>query len=212
MTMNQEHFRTLTDHHPFPWQCELYDRIVADPPGSIPAVASIPTGLGKTSVIAVWLLAWLAKPECLPRRLVYVVNRRTVVDQTTVEVIRIRQNLRKLDGHNLTEEDLAISTLRGQHADDGAWRADPSRPAAICGTVDMIGSRLLFSGYHSFLALTGEASLKPASSMPLGHIRTACRAARPNRAPIRESALIHVIARSAAPAAGGGLTRAGAPR
>jgi len=44
MTMNQEHFRTLTGHDPFPWQCKLYDQFVADPPGIIPAVASIPTG------------------------------------------------------------------------------------------------------------------------------------------------------------------------
>jgi len=78
MTMNQERFRTLTDHRPFPWQCKLYDQFVADPPGSIPAVASIPTGLGKTSVIVVWLLAWLANPDRLPRRLVYVVIYREI--------------------------------------------------------------------------------------------------------------------------------------
>ena len=42
---------------------------------------------------------------------------------------------------------LAISTLRGQFADNHEWSADPSLPAVICGTVDMIGSRLLFSGY-----------------------------------------------------------------
>jgi len=45
------------------------------------------------------------------------------------------------------DEPLAISTLRGQFADNREWSADPSRPAVICGTVDMIGSRLLFSGY-----------------------------------------------------------------
>ncbi|MDR0967121.1 MAG: type I-U CRISPR-associated helicase/endonuclease Cas3, partial [Myxococcales bacterium] len=44
-------------------------------------------------------------------------------------------------------EDFAISTLRGKAADNRAWSADPSKPAVICGTVDMIGSRLLFSGY-----------------------------------------------------------------
>src|SRR5207253_4019401 len=42
---------------------------------------------------------------------------------------------------------LALSTLRGQFADNREWSADPTRPAVICGTVDMIGSRLLFSGY-----------------------------------------------------------------
>ena len=41
----------------------------------------------------------------------------------------------------------AISTLRGQFADNREWSADPSRAAVIIGTVDMIDSRLLFSGY-----------------------------------------------------------------
>ncbi|MCA9163116.1 MAG: type I-U CRISPR-associated helicase/endonuclease Cas3, partial [Planctomycetales bacterium] len=44
-------------------------------------------------------------------------------------------------------ERLRISTLRGQFADNGDWCENPSQPAVICGTVDMIGSRLLFSGY-----------------------------------------------------------------
>src|SRR5690606_25039551 len=45
------------------------------------------------------------------------------------------------------ESPLTISTLRGERADNAEWRRDPSRPAVIIGTVDMIGSRLLFSGY-----------------------------------------------------------------
>ncbi len=42
---------------------------------------------------------------------------------------------------------LAVSTLRGELADNEEWELDPSRPAVIVGTVDMVGSRLLFSGY-----------------------------------------------------------------
>jgi CRISPR-associated endonuclease/helicase Cas3 len=122
--------------------------------------------LGKTSVIAIWLLARDVNP-LLPRRLVYVVNRRTVVDQTTLEVEKY-QNSRP---------NLAVSTLRGQFADNREWSADPSREAVICGTVDMIGSRLLFSGYgvgykakplhagflgHDVLVVHDEAHLEPA--------------------------------------------------
>jgi CRISPR-associated endonuclease/helicase Cas3 len=103
--------------------------------------------LGKTSVIAIWLIALMKKPEKIPRRLVYVVNRRTVVDQTTDEVEKLRANLWKLKSLPDHARQLAISTLRGQFADNHEWSADPSRPAVICGTVDMIGSRLLFSGY-----------------------------------------------------------------
>lgn len=106
--------------------------------GRVPPSCSLPTGLGKTSVIAIWLIA-LAHGAKLPRRLVYVVNRRTVVDQTTDEVERLRRNLPASALSGL--DTLAISTLRGQFADNREWSADPSRPAVIVGTVDMIGSR-----------------------------------------------------------------------
>src|SRR5439155_22096861 len=47
----------------------------------------------------------------------------------------------------LGDRSLPISTLRGQHIDNKEWLDDPTSPAIIVGTVDMIGSRLLFSGY-----------------------------------------------------------------
>lgn len=131
-------FAALTGNSSFPWQQALYDRFVA---GDIPASCYLPTGLGKTSVIAVWLIATATHPDKIPRRLVYVVNRRTVVDQTTDEVEKYKAK------HVPGIPDFAISTLRGQFADNREWSADPSRSAVICGTVDMIGSRLLFSGY-----------------------------------------------------------------
>jgi CRISPR-associated endonuclease/helicase Cas3 len=81
-------FRFLTGNSPFPWQRTLFDRFVTN---DFPKVCGLPTGLGKTSVIAIWLLALAVKPT-LPRRLVYVVNRRTVVDQATSEA----ENLRRL--------------------------------------------------------------------------------------------------------------------
>ena len=153
-------FRTLAgmtkpEEQPFPWQRNLYENWFSQ--GKFPDACTLPTGLGKTSVIAVWLIA-LANGKAVPRRLVYVVNRRTVVDQTTEEVEKYRRNLREaglwdqlrgLSGVPLDAEDspLAVSTLRGQFADNREWSADPSRPAVISGTVDMIGSRLLFSGY-----------------------------------------------------------------
>lgn len=133
-------FTQLTGNAPYPWQAELHARLCA---GDVPRACVVPTGLGKTSVIAIWLLARLENPA-LPRRLVYVVNRRTVVDQTSDEIARLRSRLGAI---GLRDEDLAISTLRGQFADNREWSADPSRPSVICGTVDMVGSRLLFSGY-----------------------------------------------------------------
>jgi len=142
-------FESLTGFAPFPWQESLYRRFMGD--DELPTMCDLPTGVGKTSIIAIWLIALASHPESMPRRLVYVVNRRTVVDQTTDEVELLRRNLQghselKALRHSLGS--LAVSTLRGQFADNEAWSADPSRPAVICGTVDMIGSRLLFSGFR----------------------------------------------------------------
>ncbi|MGE0447289.1 MAG: type I-U CRISPR-associated helicase/endonuclease Cas3, partial [Vicinamibacterales bacterium] len=147
-------FALLTGNAPFPWQRTLYERFVV---GDVPTSCDLPTGLGKTSVIALWLLA-LTKTPTLPRRLVYVVNRRTVVDQSTAEAERLCRQLATPAAVHLRdalrlmaavkpERPLAISTLRGEFADNAEWRRDPSRPAVVVGTVDMIGSRLLFSGY-----------------------------------------------------------------
>ena len=75
----------------------------------------------------------------MPRRLVYVVDRRAVVDQATEEATKIKAAA--------ADPALRVSTLRGQLADNREWLDDPAATAIIVGTVDMIGSRLLFSGY-----------------------------------------------------------------
>ncbi len=148
-------FKALTGNDPFPWQTKLYEKFQS---GEIPRSCNLPTGVGKTSVVPIWLIALANGSRAMPRRLVYVVNRRTVVDQTTDEVEKLRRNLelaglvaplRKLCAMKggADEIPLAISTLRGQFADNREWSADPARPAVIIGTVDMIGSRLLFTGY-----------------------------------------------------------------
>ncbi|HEO71821.1 MAG TPA: type I-U CRISPR-associated helicase/endonuclease Cas3 [Candidatus Hydrogenedentes bacterium] len=161
-------FQALTDHQPFPWQSRLFERFLA---GRIPGTCCIPTGLGKTSVIPIWLIALATQAleggVRLPRRLIYIVNRRTVVDQATSTVEQMRQRL--LDPDNpkwgtgekalqhlvgllgqlatTNEIPLAVSTLRGELADNEEWKFDPARAAVIVGTIDMIGSKLLFSGY-----------------------------------------------------------------
>lgn len=71
---------------PFPWQEELLRRFML---GRIESSLDIPTGLGKTAVMAVWLVA-RACGALLPRRLVYVVDRRAVVDQAAEVAKRLR--------------------------------------------------------------------------------------------------------------------------
>ncbi len=134
-------------HQPFPWQLELLRLFGA---GVVPSSLDIPTGLGKTAVMAVWLIA-RALGAPLPRRLVYVVDRRAVVDQATAVAEALRSWVDKepavAEALGLGRKGLPISTLRGQHVDNRAWLEDPSSPAIVVGTVDMVGSRLLFSGY-----------------------------------------------------------------
>src|SRR5437868_2893637 len=82
-------FSALTGLQPFRWQARLFGRFVN---GDVPSALDLPTGLGKTSVMALWLLA-RARKATLPRRLVYVVDRRAVVDQATAEAEKLRSGL-----------------------------------------------------------------------------------------------------------------------
>jgi CRISPR-associated endonuclease/helicase Cas3 len=151
----KEHYEALTGYPPFRWQRRLWAEMVA---GNLPDTLDIPTGLGKTAIIPIWLLAIAAQsPLTLPRRLIYVVNRRTVVDQATDTAERIREKLSAVPQvHQALAtlsadpvSPLAISTLRGEHQDNKEWQTDPARVAIIVGTVDMIGSKLMFAGYQS---------------------------------------------------------------
>jgi CRISPR-associated endonuclease/helicase Cas3 len=197
-TFSQD-FTVLSGNSPFPWQTALFAEFTKGP--LTRRTCDLPTGLGKTSIIALWLLALAHRVQNgahagFPRRLIYVVNRRTVVDQATreaeklrealdrPELVEVRSALASLCGPIALEIEkqkdplpLAISTLRGEFADNAEWSADPSRAAIIVGTVDMLGSRLLFSGYglgkarrplhagflgHDSLLVHDEAHLEPA--------------------------------------------------
>ncbi len=163
-------FQKLTDNKPFHWQQEMYKRFLDN---DLPDKCDVPTGLGKTSSIAIWLLALgealikKQKPRRIPLRLIYVVDRRVIVDQSTDEVMRVVERLTEAEKEADTNKNplskiavairnaafvkdgplVSISTLRGQMAENREWCLDPSRPAIIIGTVDMVGSRLLFSAY-----------------------------------------------------------------
>ena len=121
---------------PFPWQAALAGRIAA---GDWPEALTAPTGAGKTAVIDVWLWAVLHGIE-VPRRLVYVIDRRLVVDSVSAYCAHL---IATLD----PEQRPAIVTMRGGMTIDEDWLSDPLRPAVILSTVDQVGSRLLFSGY-----------------------------------------------------------------
>ena len=176
------HFLAVTGAAPYRWQRHLYMELVA---GRVPVALEIPTGLGKTTSVLLSLLAWLANPE-LPRRVVYIVDRRAIVDQTAAVIRRWIDRIGSLPelarGFDAcaafpASRPVGLGVLRGGLADDGEWREDPARPAVIVGTVDMLGSRLLFAGYgagrsrramdagllgHDALIVLDEAHLAPA--------------------------------------------------
>ena len=176
------HFDEIVGHAPWSWQRRLYGAFAK---GEVPASVDIPTGLGKTSCVLLLLLARL-DGAALPRRVVYVVDRRAIVDQTArairTWIDRIAKQP-KLSGAFdaasafLSQAPVQLGILRGGLADDGQWRIDPARPAVVVGTVDMIGSRLMFSGYgdgrsrramhagllgHDSIVMLDEAHLSPA--------------------------------------------------
>jgi CRISPR-associated endonuclease/helicase Cas3 len=209
-------FSALTDHSPLAWQCRLFEQLRSR---EIPCACDLPTGLGKTSVIPIWTIALAEQTESgsitLPRRLVYVVNRRTVVDQATSVVEQIRQRLLAPDDAGWSKHSaalrslagalqklasteellLAVSTLRGELADNEEWKADPAGAAIMIGTIDMIGSKLLFSGYgdgrysrahhagligQDSLIVHDEAHLTPAFSELLHQLTAVqCQACEP---------------------------------
>lgn len=120
------------EESPFPWQEALVARFLE----GIGQRASldIPTGLGKTGVMAAWLVA-RSQGASLPRRLVYVVDRRAVVDQATNEAIQLRDWVDESPDVKSRlglahDQHLPISTLRGQFVDNREWLDDPSaRPS-----------------------------------------------------------------------------------
>ena len=104
---------------------------------------NVPTGLGKTAAV---VLAWLWNRVQLqnpkwPRRLVYCLPMRTLVEQTEANV---REWLEKL---NLTNAVGVHVLMGGEEA--GEWDLHPEKSAILIGTQDMLLSKALNRGYAS---------------------------------------------------------------
>ena len=154
-----EFFRDLHGYAPFPWQSRLASAVVAD--GRWPDVLDLPTGSGKTSVIDVALYALAQRPEVFPRRIVFVVDRRVVVDQAADHARQVRERmkvstgaaaevatlLRRVFAGMAGADPFSVAVLRGGMPRDESWAKYPDRPVVALSTVDQVGSRLLFRGY-----------------------------------------------------------------
>jgi len=150
---------------PFPWQTALLERIAAED-GRWPDLLDLPTGVGKTAAIdvAIFHLAVQAgqAQRTAPLRVVFVVDRRTIVDQAWVRATKIsdaieqakdgvlasvRARLKSLSRDGEGQRALEVALLRGGIPRIEDWAKQPDRPVVAVSTVDQVGSRLLFRGY-----------------------------------------------------------------
>ena len=150
-------FRDIHGHEPFPWQQRLTEQVLRD--GAWPNVMDLPTGTGKTAVLDTAVFAMAARPDTSPRRVVFVIDRRIVVDQVYVRAQRIRDRIEAGDTETLRQVRdrlralsdgdvvLGVAALRGGIPVDNEWTYRPDQPWVVVSTVDQFGSRLLFRGY-----------------------------------------------------------------
>ncbi|WP_172959936.1 DEAD/DEAH box helicase family protein, partial [Thermus scotoductus] len=82
-------FLEATGHEPYPWQEALLRRVVRE---GWPEAVAVPTGAGKTMVLAVALFLMALDPKA-HRQVVYVVNRRLVVDQAHEVALGLKERL-----------------------------------------------------------------------------------------------------------------------
>ena len=129
---------------PFDWQYALAC-------ANWPEILIAPTGSGKTAgVTLAWAYHRLREPASTPRRLVWCLPMRTLVEQTNGE---IRGWLERLEAAEI-DLDEQIPRAEDVHVlmggvDRGAWFEAPERPSIVVGTQDMLLSRALMRGYAS---------------------------------------------------------------
>ena len=153
------YFKAVTGCLPFDYQ----QRLAGGDCGTTchSQIIDIPTGLGKTAaVINAWL--WnrvIIRNSKWPRRLVYCLPMRTLVEQTESEVRKwVRNLLNKADELGISGpslEDLKWMTEYGHvilmdgEDTDQKWDMYPERTSVIIGVQDMLLSRALNRGYGS---------------------------------------------------------------
>ena len=141
-----EFFRCATGvpQGPYPYQNRLACA------GELPTLINIPTGLGKTAAV---ILAWMwrrlfasdAVRQATPRRLVYCLPMRTLVEQTERAALKWIDNVAE-QVSNLPMASPSVHVLMGG-AETTDWDAHPEQNVILIGTQDMLLSRALNRGY-----------------------------------------------------------------
>lgn len=126
--------RATENARPYAYQRDLAER---ERP---PSVLEVPTGSGKTqAVIGAWL--YQRRRGRAPRRLVYALPMRTLVEQTEAAA---RDMLDRLE---LGDRVAVHILMGGQERPDADWRLRPEADQILIGTIDMLLSRALNRGY-----------------------------------------------------------------
>lgn len=139
----EEFFRraTRTSDHPEGFAPHGYQARVAR--DGLPAVVQAPTGTGKTGVILAWL--WRRFHEThrnvTPRRLIYALPQRSLVEQVA------RDTERWLEKLGLSERVPRHVVMGGEGKTQGPWRLNMHESAIVVGTVDALVSKALLRGY-----------------------------------------------------------------
>jgi len=140
-------FSALTGNAPYPYQ----ERLASEP---WPDLLDVATGLGKTSAVT---LAWVWKrglrpggirvmPDAdTPRRLVWCLPMRVLVEQTCENIRRWLANINHLGAAG--EGKVSVHILMGGEDDLKTWAEWPDEDVILIGTQDMLLSRALMRGY-----------------------------------------------------------------
>ena len=132
-------FKAATHLEPYHYQLQLGQ-------SPWPQTVHVPTGMGKTAAV---MIAWLFKRKkndpSTPRRLVYCLPMRVLVEQT---VRNASQWIGNLVHAGMVSKDEAphVHTLMGGEIDND-WDLSPERDTILVGTQDQLLSRALNRGY-----------------------------------------------------------------
>ncbi|TAM56389.1 type I-U CRISPR-associated helicase/endonuclease Cas3 [bacterium] len=227
----EDFFSAVTGNTPFDWQRRLADQVTQNDPARVswPDLIELPTSAGKTSIQLIAAYALAVHPNA-HRRIVYVIDRRTVADDAYETAHILRERLRRGDpalapfaaslrynvGLKSTEPLLETHLLRGGLGEPLARLRSPIAPTILVGTVDQLGSRLLFRGYgvsermrpvaagllaYDTLWIVDEAHLSPAFLDTLRAVRASVLAS-----PLPHDRPLHLIEMTATPRKRAGRT------
>jgi len=129
-------FCAATGSAPYGYQVRLAE-------AGLPPVVEAPTGTGKTGIVLAWLWRRMHGPDqgATPRRLIYALPQRSLVEQVAEQVDGWLMRL------GLADVVALHVVMGGAGSSQGQWRQDMHRPAIVIGTVDSLVSKALNRGY-----------------------------------------------------------------